>query len=270
MRNTICASFFLGLLTLTCLNAQAAEPYAAYDGFSTSPIDPDRWIGFDRIRAVQQGGLRLAHRAQGDQYLNSGTRRTSNGVDMINPDTVTQMRATLRVTSMEAIGCDPQVSTNGEPADAQARLIGSFFARQVGSPGNQTHDVIALARLTRRSNSGDGLGVLRVEGVVLECTNSDCSTTTNVEVADLGTATLDEAVNLWMVWDQANSRFRFSRDGSGFVNVAYEGSDDATPNTPFKSLQSRTILPNCLSGARSSGFVDARFDNFQVNVSAVP
>src|SRR5437867_2255589 len=66
--------------------------------------------------------------------------------------------------------------------------------------------------LNRASNAADAPGVLRVVANAFVCTNADCSTSSFVGSALLGTANVGTSVLLQIEWDKAGKRFLFSRD----------------------------------------------------------
>lgn len=259
----------LALLIIAATPAHAQEPYFGYDAFPTPQIDLSRWLFGERSRQVVGGALLMSQRDYGDQYSNTGVRRSTFATPVDEPHRVTQLRASVAITGYEVTGC---AQNTGSASSVQARVLGSFF--NVGAPeaGSQMGDVIALARLVRRSNSVDAAGVLVAEGLAVRCTSSDCSTSTVIDaVRSLGTVTQGTLVRLAVEWDQVAKTFYFQRDNEPKLSVTYTDADSASPGTPFKQLDTRTELANCLGGtARTFGTVNARFDNVQVNASAVP
>ena len=86
----------------------------------------------------------------------------------------------------------------------------------------------------------------------------------------LGTVNLGTATFLQIDWDRANKQFLFSRDKGAATALAYTVDDSAEPGAPFKGVGTQTYTANCASGPRTTAFIDAKFDNFQVNASAKP
>lgn len=257
----------LALLIVAATPARAQEPYIGYDAFPTTQIDFSRWLFGERTRQIVGGALLMSQRDYGDQIGNTGTRRATFSTPVDEPHRVTQLRASVAITGYDVTSC-PQNTT---PSSVQARVIGSFF--NVGTPvaGSQVDDVVALARLIRRTNSPDAPGVLAAEGLVVQCTSSDCSTSVQIGTTrSLGTVPQGTLVRLAVEWDQAAKTFFFQRDSDAKLSVTYVAADDAAPGTPFKQLDTRTDLANCLGSARTVGSVSARFDNMQVNASALP
>jgi hypothetical protein len=246
--------------------AHAQESYSPFDNFSASQIDPARWLGSERIRAIKSNALSLMMRDFGDQVSNSGARRFTWSVSFDEPARIKQMRAYLTVKDLAVNSCPG----NASAGLVNTRVIGGFFNAGAPLPGNQTNDVIGQVTLTRRSDTADAAGVLRVGGSVFLCGNIDCSTGTSLGSVDLGSTVVGTQVRLSVEWDQATKRFQFTRDTGSPLVVTYAVADGQAPGVPFKSLQLRTEIPNCMAGARQEGMLDAVFDYVQVNASGTP
>lgn len=259
------AALMLGLAILT--PAHALEGYVTWDNFDgASAISPSLWLGRERSRMIEGGALRLVQRDLGSQTDNTGLYSTTFGTRLTNPAAVRRLRATVTVNDFLVTGC----AGNPTPSWVQARLHGFFFNAGPGVPTSRINDVGAVIRFKRDSNSVDAPGLLRVEGVVFQCTTSDCNyDSVALGTVDLGTATVGQAAILKMEWDQANKRFNFSRD-SNVQSLAYSVGDALSPFLAESMINTRTNPANCLGGARTEGFIDAKFDNVYVNASAVP
>lgn len=251
-----------------CGPAAAAEPYVLYDNFQVAPLDPARWTDFERSRTVTGTNLRLTARDWGSTSSDSGSTSINWGDNITRSGPVTQLRATLKVVEIDMTGC----AANATPTYVRGRVIGSFFNSGNRSPGSQTGDVLAQVWANRASNSADAAGVLRVEGWVGVCTNSDCSSTMQIgTTVPMGTVKKGSNVVMQVDWDRANKQFLFSRDKGATTAVSYAGIDDsADPGNPFKAVGTRSSVASCASGPRAYGYIDARFDNVQVNASAKP
>lgn len=254
--------------SLVAGGAQAAEPYAVYDGFNTgTQINTSRWNQIDLSRRVNNGQLVLRQRNIGNQISDSSTLDTNHSMSFDEPDLITQMKSEITVTEWAATAC----THNPTPSEARARLLGSFFNVGTPVPGSQLNDVLAQIRVYRRTNSALPAGTLNVEGLLLQCTNADCTTTSVIgAIQDLGTTTVGTMVRAQIDWDKPNKTFLFTRDTNPPVSVSYTQSDTALPGNRFKGLQTRTILANCFSGPRTEATIEARFDNVAVNASAAP
>jgi hypothetical protein len=257
----------LALLIVAATPARAQEPYFGYDAFPTPQIDFSRWLFGERSRQIVGGALLMSQRDYGDQVGNTGTRRATFSTPVDEPHRVTQLRANVAITGYDVTGC----AQNTTPSSVQARVIGSFFNAGTPVVGSQMDDVIALARVMRRSNSIDAADVLVVEGLAVQCTAADCSTSTQIGTTQsLGTVTQGTLVRLAVEWDQAAKTFYFQRDTDPKLSLTYTAADNLAPGTPFKQLDTRTDLANCIGSARTVGSVSAKFDNMQVNASALP
>lgn len=260
----------IAALTLAPAPVHAAEGYALWDDFNGAiGFNMEKWLATDRIRVRANGGMRFFQRDLGAQTDNLGTFNNSWGLDLKNPNAITQMRGIITVTQMDTSNCTVPGSAASE---VQARMIGSFFNASPGIPTSRIGDVVALVRFARASGSGTPDNVMRVEGVVAQCQTSDCNYgTTAIGIADLGTVTTGVPLTLKFDWEPANDRFNFYRGSETVKRVSYAGLADSTlPYLPFKQIGTRTIIANCLKGPRPEGYIDALFDNISVNASAAP
>ena len=258
-------------LAVLCAGAPAVhalEPFKVFDRFTEKPLDPDRWAEGERIRAIKGGGLHLMQRSWGLSVSDFGLQFQNWSSNLVLPTAATALRSRINVTALEVNACP----ANASPAQARARIIGSYF--NIGTPvlGSQVGDAIAQIRLTRLSNSADPAGVLRVQGLLSICGSADCNAAATVgNVVDLGTVAIGTPTVVQIQWDRGGKTFYFSRDQDAFAGtVAYAQADDLPPSVPFQQLSTRVDLPNCQSAPRVSSMVDARFDNVQVNQLALP
>ncbi len=257
-----------GVLLAAWVGAHAAEPYRTYDNFGGPAIDANRWLNTERVLEIQRGSLRLKQRTFGSPAADSGLTFSSWNDNLVNPTLITQMKAKVTVDAIEVPACP----VNTAAGQARARIVGAFFNVGVPTPGSQVGDVIAQVRLTRVSSSADPAGMLRVQGLASVCTNADCSAAATIgNSVELGTVSVGQATTVQLQWDQPAKTFSFARDnGAASGAVAYTESDVNPPGVAFRQLSTRLDLPNCLTSPRVSGLVDARFDNVQVNQSALP
>ncbi len=267
MQRFLALLVFLVSLVGAAAPAHAQEPYFGYDAFPTPQIDFTRWLYGERSRQIVGGALLMSQRDYGDQTGNSGTRRAGMTLPVDEPQRVTQLRASVTISDYELAGC----VDNATPSSVQARVLGSFFGAGPTSAGSQLNDVIGLTRMLRRSSSGDAPDVFVVEGLVVVCTASDCASSTLVgTVQSLGTVTQGTPARLALEWDASNQTFYFQLNSDPKASVVYTGDIVSTPGLPFKQLDTRTELASCLSGPRTMASVAGRFDNVQVNSSALP
>lgn len=262
----------VGVLALgawaACGPASALEGMPLFDNFQVTTLAPTKWLDAERSRTVVNDQLRLVQRDWGPTSSDAGTQGTSWSEGIARSAPVTQLRAYLKVLSIDVTGC----ASNPAPSRVRGRVLGTFFNSGNRSAGSNVGDVLAQVWAVRASNSADAPGVLRVEGWVGMCTAPDCSTSTQIgTTAALGTVNVGSAVTLQVDWDRAGKQFLFSRDQGAATAVSYAGIDDsADAGAPFKSVGTRTDVAACASGPRTSGYIDARFDNVQVNSAAKP
>lgn len=269
MKEQIRASALALAAMATVGTAWAQEKPALYDNFQALNLDPARWVEGERSRTIGSNNLRLLHRDWGSTASDSGsTTGPSWSETLARGAAVTQLRATLKVNAIDLTGC----ANNPTSTNVRARVIGSFFNTGNRSSGSSVGDVLAQVWAVRHSNSADAPGVLRVEGWVGVCTSSDCNS--NVQVGTtvpLGTVNVGTNVTMQVDWDRANKQFLFSRDKGAPTAVSYAGLDDsADPGSIFKNVSTRITVANCASGPRTVGYIDARFDNVQVNTAGKP
>ncbi|HSI51148.1 MAG TPA: hypothetical protein VLA61_23030 [Ideonella sp.] len=251
---------------LACGHVAALESMATYDNFGASPIDASKWSSYERTRRIKNGALQLAQRDWGLATSDAGTQANSYSEQLSNPAKVTQFKAVVTLNAIELTGC----SANPGVGAVRARVAGSFFNTGNPTSGDYTGDVLAQVRVIRYSDSVDAAGLAHVEAVASVCRDSDCSSTTTIGgVQQLGTLAVGESATLAVEWDKATKTFNFWRDIT-VSSVSYTLNDSIAPAVNQKYVGLRTEVPNCLSGARASGFVDASFDNVQINKSAKP
>lgn len=247
--------------------AHALEDFASWDNFNAAAqIAPALWQGGERSRLIEGGALHMIQRDLGSQYDNTGLYSTSWNERLQNPGAIRQLKATVTVNDFAVSGC----GANTTPSTVQARLGGVFFNAGPGVPSSQVNDIGAVIRFKRDSNSPDAAGLLRVEGLVFQCSTADCNYDSVVlGSVDLGLATVGQAAVLKTEWDPAKKRFNFYRDSNPVQRVTYTASDAQTAYVPSRWIGTRVNLANCLGGPRTEGFMDAKFDNVYVNASAV-
>jgi hypothetical protein len=256
------------LASIACGAVWSAEPYALYEDFSSPTLDQTRWTGGERVREVKGGAMYFFQRDWGATTADTGGQFVSWGDDISVPGKVTQLRARLRVNAIELTPC----AANPVLAYSRARILGTFF--NTGNPlsGNYVGDVLAQVRVGRFSNSADAPGVLRVQGLIVMCTNADCSASTLLgSVVELGTTSVGSNVEVQMEWNKAQKKFVFANlTGAVTGEVPYTLSDGAGPARPLHAIGTRIDAPNCASGPRGMGSIDANFDFVSVNRNARP
>jgi hypothetical protein len=246
--------------------AEALEPFKLYDKFSDRPLDPARWADSERVRVIKGGAIHLMQRTWSSDAFDAGVTAGNWSENFTDPGTITQMRARITVTDLEANVCPSNVAVS----DARARIHGSFFNIGQAIPGSLLNDVTAQVRLVRFSNSADPAGVLRVEGIVLLCSSADCALGSTIgNIVDLGTVHVGAPTTVQLQWDQGGQAFHFSRDGNkhaGSVGYPYAVHP---PGLLFRNLSTRVNVPNCTT-RRLANAIDTKFDNVFVNQTAQP
>jgi hypothetical protein len=258
----------LALAASALSSSHAAEGYAIWDNFDgATEINAARWLGTDRVRLIEAGVLRFVQRDLGSQSGDSGMFSSSWGSRLANPAKVTRLLAAVTVNAFDVTGC----GANTAPSSVIAGLNGQFFNAGPGLPTSSINNVGAVVQFRRGSNSADPIGVLRVEGTVYQCTVADCNYGASVlGSVDLGTAVVGETLSLRVDWDSQANRFGFGRVNNQTFYVNYAVADSQAAFGAFRQIGTRTEMANCLSGNRTEGFIDAKFDAVSVNLSAAP
>ncbi|MBI3156013.1 MAG: hypothetical protein HYZ20_11440 [Burkholderiales bacterium] len=244
----------------------AAESYKMYDNFdAVGGLSAERWRPLELTRLIRDGRLIMSQRNIGNQTGSTGTVSWFHSSNLRDPQAITQLRATVRVDAADSDTCP----ANPQPGEAGAQIIGAFFNAGTSVPGTRFNDVMAFVRINKLSTAADP-SELKVTGYVLQCTNNDCTTTSELAKKELGTSALGVPVLLTLIWDQPNKRFRFGFKTDPLVNAPYGIDDSLSPTLPFKTLQTLTRLPDCFDGPRANGYANAAFDSVWVNASAIP
>lgn len=253
------------VLLSTCLGLSAVSAQAAkqkyYDDFSGTTLDDNRWDDGETWRQIDaKGRLIMGRYSFGGTTSDTGTVLDSFSLHQHKAAPVTTLGASITVNDVQV---GETCAANTSPSTARARVIGWYFNTRVGGPvaGDRTGDVFAQVRVGRASNSTDASGVLRIQGVVGTCSNSDCSSSSLIgTVQDLGTAALNQTVVAQVVWDKANKRFLLSHDGQAPAAVAYTDSDSTPPEEAINMVGLINNTANC-SAARVRAGLSATFDN---------
>lgn len=265
--------------------ARAVEPLALYDDFQTSPLSPDKWFSTLEPNGILEAFIGISslypqlviqNRAYGESDIDSGRLRNTLSLRFTGGAAVTAIQATVRVEDFEVVG-NPANSTFPN-TEAFARLGGDFFNTGqcfllvCPAPGSATGDV--FARIGIEASSADP-SVLKVLASVRLCTNTDCTTSTNLGSANLGTVAIKRFVTLRIQWDPDNDQFIFQRGTNPEVFIAYGVSDTNLPGRPVQGLSVQHFVANSDLNAhptlpRPTAFMKALFDNVLVNASAAP
>jgi hypothetical protein len=256
------------LAATACTPALAAvEGYTVVDPFDGTTINAENWLDQERVRSLTGTALRHIQRDVGRRTSNSSGSAFSWSSSLSRPTPVTQLRGIVRVGALSVTGC----GANGYQARARARLLGTFFNTGVRTTGSNVGDVLAQVWMARGANSADPAGVMRVEGWVGVCLDATCQGAQQIgSTVSLGTASVGDSVTLAVEWDRAAKTFNFLRDGGASSgSVTYTVNDSFEPSVAFKTVGTRTEVPNCTATAAEAS-IDATFDTISVNVKAKP
>lgn len=256
----------MATLLAACFAGTAhAAKLPVFDNFNDSNvgIDSTKWRDSESLRFIDTTGkLTLGRWTYGSNTTDIGGTVETFGTSATDNAPAKVLKVTVVANSLEPTPC----AANTTPSAVQARTIGAFFSTRAGGPvaGDATGDVLAQIGLRRASNSVDAPGVMRVSGGVPQCTNADCSTSTNLGGFDLGTAGIGDKVVLQITWDEANSKFLFSRDGGTPVEVSHAAvTKTGQPGRQYNNVTIRNTTANCTASRVRAG-MEASFDDFAI------
>ena len=140
-------------------------------------------------------------------------------------------------------------------------------ARQALGTGTGNH--FAAIEAVRISNSTDAPRTLRIHGRLNRCSDSTCSSSTQVSQVQLPqTVTLEQKFTLRMIWDAPNHQVLFGVDTDPDVSLPYDVDASAPVISPSAHIHIFHAAANCTAGPTVG---DAETEVFQVrtNTSAV-
>jgi hypothetical protein len=255
------------LMAVTALASAASHATALplYDDFSSGSISAALWSEGETLRTVDnKGRLAMTRYAFGANTASTGTSFDTFNLSLTDTAPVKAMSAVITATGYTLESCAGSTAVS----NTRARLIGAFFNVRAGGPvaGDQTGDVLAQVYLRRYANSTDGANVFQVTGLVTQCSNADCSTSTTLSSAALGTTPLNTAESLRIDWNQKKKLFNFTRGSNAAVGAAYGNLVDTTPPAkPFNNVSIRTEVANCAGTTRVKAGMSALFDKVSLS-----
>ena len=276
----VCAAAILALLA-----GPGHAQFVLYDSFGTGVIDETLWTGAsaegtfnaptaEYRRLVENASLRLTLVSWGNTSSDSGVVVSRQGLNMKQLGTlggsgfVNGLSARVTVLDADAQDCP---GNSSDVSRARAHLIGWFFNDGAGGPGNATGNILAALHVQK-----DNDGVNRIEADLYRCPNPDCIGGLLIPLSGnpatfATTWSPNVALNLKLVWDQANGRFKFTVTDPLTLDaevqiITYAGTvTDAGPPTSFdfKAVRVQNYVENC-TAARKMSKMDAVFDNIKV------
>lgn len=249
----------------------AQQSVVLYDDFNGKFINPDKWLGQDfgftevdrreQVREIKGNALRLASRLYGDPLTAVGSRNGGSRVRFSHPELVTTIRAELRATEVDLLGCSAQA-----PASARATVQGFFFNDGSSTgPNDRTGEVSAGISIGSSSAVADPPGVLTVTAFAFHCSNAQCSSATSLGGALLGSVLLKEKTSVALAWDQTASQFVFQFGNQLPVSIGYSFATVNPPAVDSKIIDVSNSVRNCGSGVRSLAYMELFVDNVSVN-----
>lgn len=263
-------SFLLVLCLSVTVPGHAAGGWTLYDDFSSGIINPDKWFGTEggktgreTKRIIVSEKLNLSERCYGGTDSNDGGSYSEQTLRITNPSNIRGFRAVVKPVKFEAVGCDNNTTYT---AWVFARLIGRFFNTDPQSPDSSANDVYAYLVIERDSLSADPEDTARISAKVRRCIDDNCTHYNTLFWKDLGSIEAGQSATLSLEWDKANHKFVFKRDKSTVV-YAYDTKqypDTFPPMFVSRALSVVSGVPNCTSGPRPTGFMNASFDKVYI------
>jgi hypothetical protein len=263
-------SWVLALLTILLPQVTVAQ-MKLYDNFSSSRINPSKWIGepaslvggSDQDRREVSIGLfgeRENRRLQISQTIysaitdNNGSSGIGFGLGFVQPSQVKAVSFTLAVDEMKVVDCGSSSSLG------TVGFFGDYF-NPTGATDGQTGDIVASIGVTRFSQTG----ALDVGAAVSQCQDAQCNGQTTIGFQDLGLVKAGSTNTLSAIWDQPNHQFIFSLNHNPPSTVPYTMPDSFPPGKADKSFFVFGDVPHCTTKPRPFASIDARFGNVYVN-----
>jgi len=234
-------SWVLALLTILLPQATVAQ-LKLYDNFSSSRINPSKWIGepaslvggSDQDRREVSIGLfgegenrRLGISQTSYSAItdNSGSSGIGFGLGFVQPSQVKAVSFTLAVDEMQVVDCGSNSSFG------TVGFFGDYF-NPTGATNGQTGDIVASIGVTRFSQTG----ALDVGASVSQCQDARCNGQTTIGSQDLGLVKAGSTNTLSTIWDQPNHQFIFRLNNDPTIALPYMMPNSFPPGKADKSF----------------------------------
>jgi hypothetical protein len=267
----------IGVLAAMALASDAtAASLALYDDFMAPQINPEKWYGFEGFNSSLNpnaeanrfiGGekLHVVLTTYGDVTSDSDDRTGRFGLRFANPGLLTAIEVRIAVEQAEADDC----TDNPSASRAQAQLLVSLF--NDGSSTSSSDRTGNIRTSLNKQFSGDGNQIV---ASLSRCSDSGCISTSSLGSFTFTTTwTLSRVDRLRIEWDPAGSSVRYtvnpetSREEA--TVLSYTVPNDGPPVSDVAQLRNSNTGVNCMSG-RTRVFMDALYDNVQLNPEALP
>jgi hypothetical protein len=207
-------SWMLSLLTILVPQATVAQ-LKLYDNFSSSWINPSKWVGepaslaggSDQDRREVNVGLagegeyrrlRISQTSYSAITDSNGSSGIGFGLGFVHPSQVKAVSFTLAVDEMQVVDC------GSNSAFGTVGFFGDYF-NPTGATNSQTGDIVAGIGVTRFSQTG----TLDVGASISQCQDAQCNQTI-IASQDLGPVKASSTITLSALWDQPHHQFIFS------------------------------------------------------------
>jgi hypothetical protein len=266
----VAMSWALALLTILLPRTTVAQ-LKLYDNFSSSRINPSKWIGepaslvggSDQDRREVSIGLSGAEGNRRLQILQTsysaitdddGSSGIGFGLGFVQPGKVKAVSFTLAVDKLRVVDC------GSNPSFGTVGFFGDYF-NPTGATDGQTGDIVASIGVTRFSRTG----TLDVGASISQCQDAQCNGQTTIASQDLGFVKAGSTNTLSATWDQPNHQFVFSLNNDPPIALPYTMPDSLPPGKADKSFFVFGNVPHCTAKPRPFASIDALFDDVYVN-----
>jgi hypothetical protein len=277
MRTSALALMFLLAALVLGHPAASDAQLVLYDDFSSSLIDPTKWLGTvavggaanpttESARVIKSGRLELRLNQYGLSTSDTGTSTGQYRISVPNPTPITTWQAAVTVLSADVEACPTNLSTT---VRARAQVSGGFFNDGTSSGANdRTGDVIAGVQKIADTVLGNV-----IQAFIVRCTDASCSTTgplSGLSSQVFATAWApNKGHTLTLTWDATGNQFVYAvkpvfGGSTETITLPYAESDAKSPIVPFRQLVVNNSAANC-NGSQKHAFMDVHFDSVMVN-----
>jgi hypothetical protein len=211
-----------------------------YDDFSSSVIDPTKWISYEFVRETSGGKLWSSVRSS-----SGSTSSNYNRLEFVNPSSINVVQA--KVT--------PLTYQNTQGADIVARIGGIFYNN--GTPGSGYQgEVAADVRI-----GGTGANPV-ASWIIWTYTDVDGNNTSIVTSGNFTQpVSLNNTYTLSLGWDGSGFVFKFGDEIAYYTPITAIQS----PHVPWKELGIRVLNP-----AGKEATIEVTFDEAMTGTSLTP
>ena len=239
-----------------------------YDTFNQKWLDPAKWLvgwgpecglSLECVREIQNNKLRLAVREFGATDSDYGSPWSNVDLYFVNPNAINSITADATLRRFDAAGCS--ATNDAGYTHAFVGINGSYFNTGSGEYADDVTDGVVIT-----VNLGDPTS--------MDLSNWMAGSGLGVST-HLGTYPIGTPLTETIAWDKANHQFisvvkvKDAPSPGIPVVIPYNVPDTAQPAYPLRSFNVNAGPSNCTS-AQTFAYVEAFFENVQINVPLPP